>query len=197
MEKNRLSRRHIIQTGLALSLTSSAGSAFGGIETMPLTPACGVDSKLTQPQTPGPFFTPDTPLRNDFRGDGSGGQEMTVSGFVTDQQCRPLANAQVELWHAGPDGRYDNQGFKFRGHSFTDDKGRYDFATLVPGLYPGRTRHFHVKIRPVDGPWLTSQLYFPGESANNVDGIFDKHLIMAISQAGTLIRARFDFVVRA
>ena len=30
---------------------------------------------------------------------------------------------------------------------FTDADGRYRFRTIVPALYTGRTRHYHVKVQ--------------------------------------------------
>jgi protocatechuate 3,4-dioxygenase beta subunit len=58
-----------------------------------------------------------------------------------------LAGALVDLWHADSKGDYDNKGFRLRGHVFTDDQGRFVFRAIMPGLYPGRTRHYHVKIQ--------------------------------------------------
>jgi hypothetical protein len=49
---------------------------------------------------------------------------------------------------------------------------------IVPGLYPGRTRHIHVKVQAPDRPVLTTQLYFPGEPANASDGIFREELLL-------------------
>ena len=63
---------------------------------------------------------------------------------------------------------------------------------VKPGLYPGRTRHFHVKVRPPGGEVLTTQLYFPGEPANQADGIYRSELEMTVSDKGD---ASFTFVV--
>ena len=69
--------------------------------------------------------------------------------------------------------------------------------TIVPGLYPGRTRHIHVKVQAPNGPVLTTQLYFPGEPRNAGDSIFQKETLMAVSDAsGGGKDATFDFVVR-
>ena len=75
---------------------------------------------------------------------------------------------------------YDNNGYRLRGHQFTDADGRYAFETIVPGLYPGRTRHFHVKFQAANNPVLTTQLYFPGEPDNERDGIFRPELLLTI-----------------
>jgi protocatechuate 3,4-dioxygenase beta subunit len=105
--------------------------------------------------------------------------------------CRPVRHALLDFWQADGDGQYDLEGFRLRGHQFTDARGRFRLATVVPGLYPGRTRHIHVKVQRPRGQVLTTQLYFRGEPANSSDGIFDPVLLMA----GDRRQARFDFVV--
>jgi protocatechuate 3,4-dioxygenase beta subunit len=65
----------------------------------------------------------------------------------------------------------------------------------VPALYTGRTRHIHVKAQRRGGEVLTTQLYFPGEPANQSDPIFDAALLMNVRRAGTARRATFTFVL--
>jgi protocatechuate 3,4-dioxygenase beta subunit len=90
-------------------------------------------------------------------------------------------------------------GYRLRGHQFTDDQGRYTLETVVPGLYPGRTRHFHVKVQAPNGPALTTQLYFPDEPDNARDRIFHPALIMQTDRAaaagGPPLNAAFNFVL--
>ncbi len=161
---------------------------------LPLTPSCGAPAGLTRRQTEGPFFTAGSPMRRDLRGDGPG-PAMVLSGFVLTRQCGPVPGALVDLWHADDGGDYDERGFRFRGRQRTDAQGRYQFITRVPGLYPGRTRHFHAKVQAGDGPVLTTQLYFPNEPGNARDGIYDRALLMRIEPAALGQLGRFDFVV--
>ncbi len=109
--------------------------------------------------------------------------------------CRPVERALVDLWHADERGAYDNAGFRYRGHVFTDREGRYRFRTIVPALYPGRTRHYHVKVQAANQPLLTTQLYFPDEPANQRDGLFRRELLMRTAETGEGLAARFDFVL--
>jgi protocatechuate 3,4-dioxygenase beta subunit len=51
-----------------------------------------------------------------------------------------------------------------RGHVFANAEGRYHFRTILPALYPGRTRHYHVKVQAPEHPVLTTQLYFSGRT---------------------------------
>jgi protocatechuate 3,4-dioxygenase beta subunit len=100
------------------------------------------------------------------------GVSMLVSGRVLGTDCQPIANALLDFWHADANGVYDNIGYTLRGNQFTDAEGRYQLETIMPGLYPGRTRHFHVKVQRPNGAVLTTQLYFPDEASNATDGIF-------------------------
>jgi protocatechuate 3,4-dioxygenase beta subunit len=114
---------------------------------------------------------------------------------VVDTQCRPVRGALLDFWQADAAGQYDNEGYRLRGHQFADGRGRFALRTVVPGLYPGRTRHIHVKVQRPHGKILTTQLYFPGEPRNRTDGIFDNSLLMDVRSAGAGRRARFRFVL--
>ena len=197
MNPGTINRRDLMTASLSaagLSALSLPQAAFAQAGDLPLTPSCDDRAGLTKRQTEGPYFTPSSPRKRDLRGDGPG-ETMALSGFVLNRRCQPLAGALVDLWHADAAGAYDNVGFGFRGHQFSDAQGRYQFITRVPGLYPGRTRHFHVKVRAGAGPVLTTQLYFPGDAGNARDGIFDRALLMKIEPAEGGRLGRFDFVV--
>jgi protocatechuate 3,4-dioxygenase beta subunit len=194
-----ISRRDLVASSLSAAGFSALALPHVGLAQepgLPLTPACGAPASTTKSQTEGPFFTPSSPLKRDLRGDGPG-ELLALSGFVLTPRCRPVPGALVDLWHADSAGAYDNAGFRFRGHQFTDSQGRYQFITRIPGAYPGRTRHFHVKVRGGSGPVLTTQLYFPAEPGNDRDRIFDKALLMQISQDASGKLGRFDFVIAA
>lgn len=157
-------------------------------------PAPTCNGTQTLSQTEGPYYTANTPKRNSLLEPGMTGQSLIVAGFVLDQNCQPIPNAWLDFWQADADGIYDNQGYILRGHQFADGQGRFYLETVVPGQYPGRTEHIHVKVQPPGGSVLTSQLYFPS-SANQSDGIFDASLLMQIEDRGGFLLAFFNFVV--
>jgi protocatechuate 3,4-dioxygenase beta subunit len=159
------------------------------------TPACGANVQATIAQTEGPYFKPNSPLKRDLAADSPHGERMTIAGFVLDRDCRPLPRTLIELWHADEAGAYDNDGFKLRGHQLSDDGGRWWFTTIVPGLYPGRTRHYHIKAQRPGGRLLTTQLYFPGESQNSKDRIFNEKLLMSVHESADGKLGRYDFVL--
>jgi protocatechuate 3,4-dioxygenase beta subunit len=151
---------------------------------------CG---RQTLSQTEGPFFSPNSPLRASLIEKGSTGDRFVLTAVVLSPQCRPVPGALVDLWHADEEGAYDNKGFRFRGHQFADAQGRVRFETIVPALYPGRTRHYHVKVQAPGRRILTTQLYFPDEAANRRDGIYRRELEMKVAKS----EGSFDFVVDA
>ena len=169
-------RRRLLLAAAALPFIPEVGLAQ--------TRACGPQ---TEPQTPGPFFKPSSPERRNLR-EKSAAQPLVLSGVVLSAACKPIANALLDFWHADENGDYDNGGFRYRGHQFTDPEGRWRLETIVPAVYPGRTRHVHVKVQAPGGSALTTQLYFPGDAANARDALYRPEL--TIGKDG-----RFDFVV--
>jgi protocatechuate 3,4-dioxygenase beta subunit len=191
------SRRQILTTGAsaALGLVLAVDEGLSQPALSP-TPACRDGEMPTRPEIEGPFFKPASPRRGDLREPGMPGRAVELAGYVLTRSCRPVAGALIELWHADDQGEYDLKGFRLRGHLFTDAKGHFAFRTIVPGLYPGRTRHFHVKVQAAaESPVLTTQLYFPDESRNREDDFFHPELVMQVAAAEDALRARFDVVL--
>ncbi len=122
------------------------------------------------------------------------GAPIELSGFILTRSCRPVAGAFIDLWQADDQGEYDNAGFRLRGHQFADRKGHYAFRTIVPGLYQGRTRQFHIRVQAAaESPVFTTQLYFPDEPRNQEDDLYRPELTMQMSP--DMQRARFDIVL--
>jgi protocatechuate 3,4-dioxygenase beta subunit len=197
-EKNMLfahpSRRQILRSALA---SSGLGLAIGYpaltfAQSAAPTPQCHDPDEATIRQTEGPYFKPSSPHLAE---PDTKAQLVEINGQVLTRSCRPVEKALVDLWHANERGEYDNAGFRYRGHLFTDGEGRYRFRTILPALYPGRTRHYHIKVQAPERPVLTTQLYFPDEPANRRDGLFRRDLVMRITEAPAGLAARFDFVL--
>ena len=163
----------------------------------------GLDPPLTctpgtRSQTAGPFYTPRTPRRATLREPGTTGEPLVFEGLVFTPDCRPVAGAVVDIWHCDERGRYDNEGFRYRGHQFTDAAGAYRFETIRSKRYGGRTAHIHVKVQGETTHVLTTQVYFPDlEASNTRDSIFRDDLVMRLERPGAagVWRGRFDFVL--
>ncbi|MBY5416436.1 intradiol ring-cleavage dioxygenase [Rhizobium leguminosarum] len=190
-------RRSLLTAFLSLPLIDVARTkAFAQTApAMQLTIACDDGDEPTLEREAGPFFKPNSPLNRDLYPDAPDGERITVAGFVVDSRCRPLPGSLIEVWQADEKGDYDSVGFRLRGHQFTDAQGRWWFNTIVPALYPGRTRHFHLKVQRPGGRVLTTQLYFPGEPRNAGDRLFHEALLLDMKRTGDGKFGRFDFVV--
>ena len=73
----------------------------------------------------------------------------------------------------------------------------WHLETVVPGLYPGRTAHIHVKVQGASGIILTTQLYFPDVPENETDFFYHPDLEVAVldqDASGNMI-AEFNFVI--
>jgi protocatechuate 3,4-dioxygenase beta subunit len=197
MVRYRPSRRAVVKGAFAVGVGIGGSTALA--QDLPATPQCGAEGTSTPAQTEGPFFRAGSPGRADLVEAGSKARQVELTGFVLTRGCNPVARAVVDLWHADERGAYDNKGFRYRGRTYTDEKGRYRFRTIVPALYPGRTRHYHVNVAAGGQLLLTTQLYFPDEPGNRRDGLFRKELLMQVADKGgakdSTMAARFDFVI--
>lgn len=147
----------------------------------------------------GPFYRPDAPERAELARAGDDGVPLLLAGRVFDADgCTPLAGAIVDLWHADPDGVYDNTSasMDYRARVTCDAEGRWRIQTFEPGRYLNgaqfRPAHIHVKVWAGGAERLTTQLYFPGDPYNDVDPWYDPRL--EIARTGEA-EATFDLVV--
>jgi protocatechuate 3,4-dioxygenase beta subunit len=195
----KATRRYVLKSLLAtppaIIFTGSATHVWGQISELPATPACESGSERTPQQTEGPFYRPHSPRRSDLTADAGAQQRFSLRGFVLDTRCRAVPDAMVEIWHADERGEYDNGGYRWRAHQFTDDAGRWGFDTILTQHYSFRTAHYHFRVQRPGGDVLTTQLYFPDHPRNSRDRLFDPRLVMAIAEEGS--SGRFDFVLSA
>lgn len=187
-----LSRRRVLALGAVLPFALRAAAA-GLVLLPPTLERADADDDPTPPRTEGPYFKPRSPERRAIRDEKTAGTAFVVTGRVLSTRGEPVAGALLDVWQADGDGAYDLEGFGLRGHQFTEKDGTYRIETVIPGYYPGRTRHIHVKVQPAGGRVLTTQLFFPGDPGNRRDALYSTWLRMRLSEdsrAGT-----FAFVI--
>lgn len=192
-------RRKFLKVGIGVS----AGTlVMGGFFPKAIAATCG----LTPPQTPGPFY----PGEENFTGENdlthfpgrpgrAEGQVVYIRGTITDQNCKLLEGANIEIWQASKSGRYNNSrdpnpapldpNFRYWGETFTNAKGQYIFKTIIPGAYPAdvhweRPPHIHVRVAKLGYKELVTQMYFKGESLNEKDLILQN---VPVSERGRVI----------
>ncbi len=176
----RLDRRRLLHS----LLLSSGGLVSGDLWAEALT--------LTPRATEGPYYPDHLPLDQDNDLTQILGGEAPAGGIVTEFGGRllkadgsPLADRVIELWQADVNGCYLHskgvqkgkerdprfQGF---GKVVTNAKGEYRFRTIKPGLYTGRTLHWHIAVKEGEKRLLTTQLFIAGVEQNDRDGILQR-----------------------
>jgi protocatechuate 3,4-dioxygenase beta subunit len=175
---NPFSRRKLVYGSLAFAGMSSVlrlpASAAG---TLPPTPR----------QTPGPFYPVSFPqdADNDLvhvagRQGSAQGTATRISGRILEPNGQPVPGARVEIWQCDANGRYhhvrDGRGNRSRDEDFqgygtttTDPSGAYQFLTIKPVPYPGRTPHIHFAVSGSGFERFVTQMYVDGDPNNARD----------------------------
>lgn len=122
----------------------------------------------------GPFYFDPRLVRADITEGRPGAPLDLVLRVIESGPCTPIAKARIDVWHADAGGiysGYDGQGDDrtvstksatyLRGTQITDGDGRATFNSILPGWYPGRTPHIHLKVFLDEKTVLTGQVYFP------------------------------------
>lgn len=147
----------------------------------------------------GPFYVGEhkpTPHGSDIS-QGVSGEPMFVQSRVTDLAGRPLAGAEIDIWHADDDGYYDSQkpsyemqGPSLRARFVTDADGRFWFRTIRPCSYPiptdgpvgeliaaskrhpMRPAHIHFLVKAQDLEPLVTHVFIEGDQYLASDAVF-------------------------
>lgn len=125
---------------------------------------------LTPSETEGPYYFNANLVRQNIT-EGRAGAVLQCVINVVDENCSPIPNVMVDIWHCDKDGVYsgyagqlgglNTTGQTFmRGIQFTDANGQATFQTIYPGWYPGRAVHIHFKVRVTGTTYITSQWCF-------------------------------------
>ncbi|MEM9060641.1 MAG: protocatechuate 3,4-dioxygenase [Pseudomonadota bacterium] len=167
-----------------------------------IAPTSTLAATPTPAQAEGPFYPRSVPKDRDadlvvFNGQDFGGEVIEILGQVFNLTGAPISGAVAEIWHCDPAGIYPHvgrnnggladPGFQGYGAVTTGEDGSYRFRTVRPGIYPGRVRHIHVKVRAGARSALTTQMYFPEEPGNAED-----FLLRRAPDSAALIATRID-----
>jgi protocatechuate 3,4-dioxygenase beta subunit len=136
---------------------------------------------LTVRTSAGPYYITNTPrlVGGDLNPTGLPGDPIKIVGHVysgTDTS-KPIAEARIEIWQADGGGVYhpaasgdmsqhDASEIALRGYVLTDPNGAYEFTTIYPGHYSGRTRHIHVRASAAGYGGVTTQIIVPPKAGD-------------------------------
>lgn len=152
----------------------------------------------------GPFYRPNSPVRDNLVIEGMPGELVQLSGIIRHNDCKtPYKNAKIELWHCSAEEIYDNHSdeFRYRGTSFCDDDGNYSFTTQMPVPYEvgdGITRpaHFHIMVSAPGYQSLVTQIYFSGDPYLEKDASAAspkaKNRVLEVNKENGMMKVFFD-----
>ena len=156
---------------LIMGLLLSVGQAYPAPEAFRLSYAMAADGPDSRcPPTPagplGPFYEPGAPERSKV------GEGYLLTGTVqSSEDCRPISEAQLEFWLAGPNGQYDEA---HRATVFSDAAGRYTFECNFPPQYSVRPPHIHLRVTARGFRTLVTQHYpVAGQTEGNFDLVLE------------------------
>ncbi|MEU6252554.1 intradiol ring-cleavage dioxygenase [Streptomyces sp. NPDC047043] len=205
-----VNRRHVIAAGSAVAAAAGLGlaaSASAAPETTAAAKArptraqaaassttssgvCTLNAEVTE----GPYSLEGALVREDVR-EGKEGVEVRYTFTVVDQanDCAPLADALVEIWHCDALGEYsgfvggnghteEDDGTFLRGGQMTDSNGQVGLISIWPGHYVSRAVPVHMRVHT--DVTLTDDSYTGGEIIHTGQLFFDPDIneeIQAIS----------------
>lgn len=122
----------------------------------------------TKPDSLGPFYQPDAPVRSVL------GTGYVLKGTVRSSvDCGIIPEARIEVWHAGPDGKYTDA---YRATLISDPQGQYRLDTERPPRYSSRPPHIHIRVTAPGHAVLITQ-HYPEKEAS--EATFDLVLVPA------------------
>ncbi|MER6955085.1 MULTISPECIES: intradiol ring-cleavage dioxygenase [unclassified Streptomyces] len=155
----------------AATEAEAATSASSGV--------CTLNAEVTE----GPYSLDGALVREDIREDKEG-FEVQYTFTVVDQanDCAPLADALVEIWHCDALGEYsgfvggnghteEDNGTFLRGGQMTDANGQCSITSIWPGHYVSRAVHVHMRVHTE--VTLTDDSYTGGDVIHTGQLFFD------------------------
>jgi len=171
----------------------------------------------TQANNLGPFYRAGAPRCADGASllrSSTPGPRLMFKGFVNDTSGKPVAGAEVDVWHSSPVGLYENQDpgqaeMNLRGRFTTLADGSFSFSTVKPAGYPVpidgpngallgaqkrhnfRPAHLHFLIYKPGFKTIASQVYDPSDPHLETDSQFG----VTDALIGNFVRKGDDFVL--
>jgi protocatechuate 3,4-dioxygenase beta subunit len=162
--------------------TSTSASASTTTSSTSTSSVCVLNAEVTE----GPYSLEGALVREDIREDKEGFEvqyTFTVVDLAND--CAPLADALVEIWHCDHLGEYsgfvggnghdeEDNGTFLRGGQMTDENGECNITSIWPGHYVSRAVHVHMRVHT--DVTLTDDSYTGGEIIHTGQLFFDQDI---------------------
>lgn len=130
------------------------------------------------------------------------GDKIIIYGRVLDRNCVPVSDAKIYLWQANKEGyvQYEIQkpndfkhhqkwidpNFNGTGVTNTDNLGRFQFITIMPGSFTKVTPHIHFIVEHKTLKKLSSKFYFIKEGAKVIYDTDEADKVFTIKDRKTI-----------
>jgi catechol 1,2-dioxygenase len=152
-EEFREAMAYVVKTGQASNATHNEAvliSGSLGFSQLIVMLNNGDNGGDTDASLLGPFWrmhSPVTPNGGSIVRSPTPGEALFVNASFKDRAGKPIAGAEVDVWHSSTEGFYENQDpvqadMNLRGKFTTDSNGHISFRSIKPAGYP----------IPIDGP---------------------------------------------
>ncbi|MCW8381904.1 intradiol ring-cleavage dioxygenase [Streptomyces justiciae] len=164
-------------TGTTASASTEASASASATSSV-----CVLNAEVTE----GPYSLDGALVREDIREDKEGFEvQYTFTVVDVGNDCAPLADALVEIWHCDHLGEYsgfvggnghteDDNGTFLRGGQMTDENGQCSITSIWPGHYVSRAVHVHMRVHT--DVTLTDDSYTGGEIIHTGQLFFDQDI---------------------
>jgi catechol 1,2-dioxygenase len=180
-------------------------------------------TRPTQANNLGPFYRAGSPHLDDGASllrSATPGDALRFTGWVKDQDGKPIGGAEVDVWHSSPVGLYENQDktqaeMNLRGRFTTLADGSFRFTSVKPAGYPVptdgptgallraqkrhnmRPAHLHFLIHKPGFKTIASQVYDPEDPHLETDSQFGvtKALIGRFEKDSSGYALEFTFIL--
>jgi protocatechuate 3,4-dioxygenase, beta subunit len=133
------------------------------------------------------------------------GKKITIYGRIMDSNCVPIGDAKIYIWQVNKAGyvQYNSDGaskpkwmdpnFNGTGITNSDNMGRFNFVTIMPGSLHKNTAFINVKVEHPKLKTLYSKIYFPkvlgekirGDNVPGKDNALKASAIPAVDELNT------------
>lgn len=178
MKRKEFLSKSVVALGGVVVLTGIAGSKRsndGNVDEI------SEDCEVSPKETKGPFpnKTPSAYIQENIIGDRKGiALLITMTILNKNNECKPLSNTLVDVWHCDGHGNYSEYGVEdmtkkhfLRGRQASNVNGQVSFISIFPGYYRGRAPHIHVEVLGSnEKSLLATQIAFPETICDTVYG---------------------------
>lgn len=129
------------------------------------------------------------------------GEKIVIYGRLMDVNCVPISDAKIYIWQNNKEGyiqyetkqkhksKWIDPNFSGTGITNTDNLGRFNFISIMPGSNDNTTPHINIKIEQPQLKAFISKIYFPKDGNPSIKDKLPSNI--NISQI-TAVPARID-----